>query len=173
MEEQVILVDREDLPLGMIGKMDAHKLGLLHRAFSIFIFNSRGELLLQQRALDKYHSGGQWTNTCCSHPRPFEDTEAAAHRRLQEEMGMQCNLEYAFNFIYNAELDNDLSEYEYDHVYFGTSDVLPVLNIAEVAAYRYIKLADLKKEIEINPDLYTAWLKVCFEKVNEFKNYIS
>lgn len=172
MEEQVILVDHEDTPLGIIGKMDAHQLGLLHRAFSVFIFNSKGELLLQQRALDKYHSAGQWTNTCCSHPRPYEETHLAALRRLDEEMGMNCDLTYGFNFTYKASFSNDLTEYELDHVFFGHSDDLPVINSIEVAAYKYISLPDLDTDLKQNPDIYTPWLKICFDKVLAFKNEI-
>lgn len=169
MEEQVILVDHQDIPLGIIGKMDAHHLGLLHRAFSVFIFNSKGQLLLQQRALNKYHSAGQWTNTCCSHPRPFEDTLLAAKRRLFEEMGMVCELEYGFNFTYKADFDNQLTEYEFDHVFFGVCDDFPVPNATEVAAYKYVNLKDLEEDLSINPDIYTAWLKVCFPKIVAFK----
>jgi isopentenyl-diphosphate delta-isomerase len=170
MEEQVVLVDREDTPLGTIGKMEAHKLGLLHRAFSVFIFNSAGELLLQQRAHDKYHSAGKWTNTCCSHPRPFENTHIAANRRLKEEMGLTCTLNYGFNFVYKAVFANELTEYEYDHVFFGTTDALPVLNPNEVASCKYMKLDELEEDLQINPHLYTAWLKVCFNKVVEFRD---
>ena len=173
MEEQVVLVDNFDNPLGIIDKMEAHTLGLLHRAFSVFIFNSKGELLLQQRALDKYHSAGKWTNTCCSHPKPYEDTANAANRRLMEEMGMKCEIEYAFNFIYKAEFDNELIEYEFDHVYFGTSDELPIINSNEVASFKYMKLEDLALDLVENPDLYTAWLKVCFENVIAFKSKAS
>src|SRR6478752_808854 len=124
MEELVVLVDGLDNPIGTIDKMEAHSLGLLHRAFSVFIFNTKGELLLQQRALNKYHSAGKWTNTCCSHPKPAEETEQAANRRLMEEMGMQCELTYGFNFIYKTIFENELTEYEFDHVYFGISDEL-------------------------------------------------
>ena len=173
MEEQVILVDQDDQPLGIIAKMEAHSLGLLHRAFSIFIFNSDGELLLQQRALDKYHSGGKWTNTCCSHPKPFEDTEKAAHRRLSEEMGMECELEYGFNFIYKAAFENELTEYEFDHVYFGKSDYLPVVNKNEVASFKYMSLENLALNLNENPDHYTAWLKICFDRIVEFKSKAS
>ena len=169
MEEQVILVDREDVAIGVMGKMFAHEIGELHRAFSVFVFNQQGELLLQQRALDKYHSAGKWTNTCCSHPRPGELTLDAANRRLLEEMGMVCNLTYEFNFIYKASFSNDLTEHEIDHVYFGVSDDLPIINPEEVASYKYVNLVDLNKAIIDNPDEYTAWLKVCFDKVLDFK----
>ena len=169
MEEQVILVDREDVAIGVMGKMFAHETGELHRAFSVFVFNQQGELLLQQRALDKYHSAGKWTNTCCSHPRPGELTLDAANRRLLEEMGMVCNLNYEFNFLYESSFSNDLTEHEIDHVYFGISDDLPIINPEEVASYKYVNLEDLNKDIIDNPDNYTAWLKVCFNKVLDFK----
>lgn len=170
MEEQVILVNRFDIPLGIIGKLEAHSLGLLHRAFSVFIFNSKGELLLQQRAFNKYHSGGKWTNTCCSHPKPYEETELAAHRRLEEEMGMECKLEYGFNFVYKTEFENELMEYEFDHVYFGVSDYLPIINKEEVASFAYMKLEDLAVDIKENPERYTVWLKICINKVIDFRN---
>jgi len=167
MNEQVILVDIEDNVLGTMEKMDAHVLGRLHRAFSVFIFNTSGELLLQQRALDKYHSGGKWTNTCCSHPRLGEKTLDAANRRLLEEMGMKCDLQYAFNFTYKAELLDGIEEHEYDHVYFGVSNELPVPDPKEVSAYKYLSMDVLSKDIEQNPDEYTEWLKICFKQVQE------
>jgi len=167
MNEQVILVDIEDNVLGTMEKMDAHVLGKLHRAFSVFIFNTSGELLLQQRALNKYHSGGKWTNTCCSHPRLGEETLDAANRRLLEEMGMKCDLKYAFNFTYKAELLDGIEEHEYDHVYFGITDELPVPDPEEVSGYKYLALDVLSKDIEQNPDEYTEWLKICFKQVQE------
>ena len=167
MSEEVILVDAEDNVIGKMNKMDAHIAGKLHRAFSVFIFNNKGELLLQQRAIDKYHSGGKWTNTCCSHPRPGEDTLDAAHRRLKEEMGMECELQYAFNFTYHAELLDGIQEHEYDHVYFGTSDELPLPDATEVSAFRYITMEELAKDIKRHPDLYTEWLKICFRQVED------
>jgi isopentenyl-diphosphate delta-isomerase len=169
MEEQVILVDTGDIATGVMGKLAAHQEGVLHRAFSVFIFNSKGELLIQQRALDKYHSAGKWTNTCCSHPRPNELTLAAAKRRLQEEMGMDCELTYGFKFLYKTAFDNDLIEHELDHVFFGESDELPLINPAEVASFKYVKLAKLNKDIIENADDYTVWLKLCFDKVLDFK----
>ena len=172
MEELVILVDTNDSPIGQMEKLEAHQKGELHRAFSIFIFNTKGELLLQQRALDKYHSGGLWTNTCCSHPRPGEDNLAAANRRLKEEMGMKANLTPAFSFKYRAEFESGLIEHEYDHVFFGKSDLLPVINKEEVEQYKYINLDTLKQELLLYPDHYTPWLKICLEKVIEqFKSY--
>lgn len=166
-QEHVILVDESDRPIGSMEKMLAHREGKLHRAFSIFIFNSEGELLIHQRAADKYHSGSLWTNTCCSHPRQGEETIAAAHRRLREEMGMVCNLEPLLTFIYKAELDHDLIEHELDHVFIGHSDTAPEPNPAEVAAYRYVPMAEIKTGIEQSPDDYTAWFKIIFDRVHE------
>lgn len=163
MEEFVVLVDQDDQKLGLMEKQQAHITGLLHRAFSVFIFNSKGELMIQQRAASKYHSPTLWTNTCCSHPRDKETYEEAAHRRLQEEMGFDCELEYKFNFIYKAHLENDLIEHELDHVFIGTFDEEPKLNPEEVMAYRWVELDDLKKDIDKNPQNYTAWFKIIFE----------
>ncbi len=165
MQEQVILVDVQDQAIGLMEKLEAHKKGLLHRAFSVFIFNSKRELLLQQRAFDKYHASGLWTNTCCSHQRVGESDLAAAHRRLQEEMGLSCELRYAFNFIYKASLDNGLTEHEFDHVFIGHSDQLPVINAKEVADYKYADLNWLKQDIIQKPHLYTPWLKICLDKI--------
>lgn len=165
MSDDVILVDSDDNILGTMQKMEAHVKGRLHRAFSVFIFNTKGELLIQQRALDKYHSGGKWTNTCCSHPRMGEDTMAAAHRRLAEEMGMDCELKYEFSFVYEAEMPEGITENEFDHVYFGISNDLPNPDPLEVAAYKYISMNDLQNDIHLNPENYTAWLKICFAKV--------
>ena len=163
MEEFVVLVDQNDQKLGLMEKQQAHVAGLLHRAFSVFIFNSKGELMIQQRAASKYHSPTLWTNTCCSHPRDNETYEQAAHRRLEEEMGFDCELDYKFNFIYKAHLENDLIEHELDHVFIGTFDDEPKLNPDEVMAYRWVELDDLKKDMEKNPQNYTAWFKIIFE----------
>ena len=175
--ENVILVDMLDNEIGTMPKMEAHLRGHLHRAFSIFIFNSNGELLLQQRALDKYHSGGKWTNTCCSHPRSGEQTIDAANRRLNEEMGMKSELQYGFNFIYNAPLSDNLFEHEFDHVYFGVSDHAPKINKIEVADFKYIGMQILTADIKNNPHHYTECLKICFNRVLDsyyqiFKNEI-
>ncbi|WP_231459671.1 isopentenyl-diphosphate Delta-isomerase [Pedobacter sp. Leaf132] len=167
MEEQVILVDVNDLPIGKMAKMEAHEKGILHRAFSVFVFNSRNELLLQQRAKSKYHSSGLWTNTCCSHPRWGESNIDAANRRLKEEMGMECDLRYAFNFIYKSEFEDGLIEHELDHVFFGQSDILPKINTDEVEDYRYMSLSDLQQDILNKPKDYTSWLKICLDKVIE------
>jgi isopentenyl-diphosphate delta-isomerase len=163
--EQVILVDSNDQPIGTMEKLRAHEEGLLHRAFSVFVFNSKGELLIHQRAAHKYHSGGLWTNTCCSHPRPGEETEIAAHRRLMEEMGMQCSLEHAFSFTYKSTFDNNLTEHEFDHVFVGTTDVAPVCNPQEVQDYRYVHPDMLDREIADNPEHFTTWFRICYPKV--------
>ncbi|TKC09955.1 isopentenyl-diphosphate Delta-isomerase [Pedobacter polaris] len=165
MTDNVILVDQNDKEIGSMSKMQAHLSGTLHRAFSIFIFNKKGQLLLQQRALGKYHSGGKWTNTCCSHPRIGEKTIIAANRRLQEEMGMECDLIYGFSFLYKADVKDGLLEHEYDHVYFGSSDDKPTLNPDEVSAYKYIDLDILVEDLRLHPDLYTEWLKISFDQV--------
>lgn len=167
MTEHVILVDSNDEAIGTMEKMEAHLSGILHRAFSVFIFNSKGELLMQQRASGKYHSGGKWTNTCCSHPRLNEKTEDAAKRRIKEEMGMECDLKYIFHFMYQAPLEKGLSENEYDHVYFGVSDDIPAPDPEEVASFKYISMEELKKSIESSPAEYTEWLKICFDRVME------
>lgn len=168
MAENVILVDINDIEIGVMPKMEAHLAGALHRAFSIFIFNTKGQLLLQQRAINKYHSGGKWTNTCCSHPRIGEKTKDAANRRLFEEMGMHCDLTYGFNFLYKADVKDGLLEHEYDHVYFGVSDDEPIINRAEVADYKYIELSDLQQDLINQPNHYTEWLKIAFDKVLAF-----
>jgi isopentenyl-diphosphate Delta-isomerase len=164
MEEFVVLVDKEDNELGLMEKQQAHIAGLLHRAFSVFIFNSRGELMLQQRAASKYHSPTLWTNTCCSHPRENETYLEAAHRRLVEEMGFDCDLSFKFKFIYKANLDNGLTEHELDYVFIGLYDGEPNLNSSEVMAYRWVEMEDLKKDIAKNPQNYTAWFKIIFDQ---------
>ena len=166
-EEFVVLVNEKDQEIGIIEKIEAHKNALLHRAFSVFVFNTNRELLLQQRALDKYHSGGLWTNTCCSHPRPNEQTKDAAHRRLHEEMGFDCSLEYGYNFTYKALLDNNLTEHEVDHVFWGISDEAPKINPEEVASYRYISLHALEAEIQNAPEQFTEWFKIIFKKTQK------
>lgn len=165
MEEQVVLVDQNDNQIGLMGKMEAHEKGLLHRAFSIFVFNSNGELLIQQRALTKYHSAGEWANTCCSHQRDGESTLDAAHRRLQEEMGFDVELNEVFSFTYKKEFGNGLTEHEFDHVIFGQYDDAPVMNPEEVADWKYISIEDLKKDIELQPEQYTIWLQIALKEV--------
>jgi len=164
MEEKVILVNEKDEPIGLMGKMEAHEKGLLHRAFSVFIFNSKQEVLLQQRAACKYHSPNLWTNTCCSHPREGESNLQAGERRLQEEMGMQVPLEEVFSFIYKAPFDNGLTEHEYDHVLVGYSDAQPQINPEEVASWKWLSLEAIKEDILQAPEQYTAWFKIIFEK---------
>ena len=137
-KEEVILVDENDIAIGSMEKLEAHQKGILHRAFSVFIFNSNNELLLQRRALTKYHSSGLWTNTCCSHPQPNEDTLAAANRRLKEEMGMQTSLTHKTSFIYKTNFDNGLTEHEFDHVFIGHTDTNPTINPEEVDSYKWI-----------------------------------
>jgi isopentenyl-diphosphate delta-isomerase len=167
-EDLLILVDENDRELGTLGKLSVHQKGLLHRAFSIFVFNSKDELLLQQRADGKYHSEGLWTNTCCSHPRHGEKISAAVHRRLKEEMGMQCDLKFEFNFIYKMPFANGLTEHELDHVYFGRSDGLPRPDKNEVKNWKYISLPKLKEEIAFNPHHFSGWLNICLPKVMEY-----
>lgn len=163
--EEVILVNEEDKAIGVMEKLEAHKKGLLHRAFSIFIFNSSNELLLQQRALHKYHSAGLWTNTCCSHPKPEEEIGKAAQRRLREEMAIECKLTPAFTFIYKVGFDNGLTEHEYDHVFVGLTDDFPEINKEEAEAWKYMSLAKIKEDIARHPDNYTEWFKLSYERV--------
>tara|TARA_B100000768_G_scaffold147638_1_gene141271 strand:- start:11934 stop:12455 length:522 start_codon:yes stop_codon:yes gene_type:complete len=165
MIENVILVDKTDKEIGIMEKQQAHVKGLLHRAFSVFIFNDQNELLLQRRAVTKYHSGGLWTNTCCSHPRQNEKTINAAKRRLIEEMGISCVLVKQFDFIYKAKLDNNLYEHEFDHVFFGFSNNRPKINLVEVEEYTYKNLKVIGKEINSKPEIYTEWFKICFREV--------
>ena len=168
--EEVILVNTNNEIQGYMEKMEAHEKGLLHRAFSVFIFNSYGELLLQKRDINKYHSGGLWTNTCCSHPRKNETFIEAAKRRLFEEMGLRCELKETFSFIYKANLDNDLIEHEFDQVFFGNTDQKPSLNNEEVMDYKYIKPNQLLIDINNDPDAYTEWLKISFKQVYKLIN---
>jgi len=168
--EQVILVDSQDREIGSQEKMLAHLNGQLHRAISVFIYNSNGEILLQQRALSKYHSGGLWTNTCCSHPRPGEGTLEAAQRRLKEEMGISVELERLFSFTYHAELDGGLIEHEFDHVFVGESDEIPVLNTDEAASYTYLSPYKIQQDIELNPQKYTEWFKII---LNQYATYFA
>ena len=168
-EEEVILVDTNDRPLGTMPKMEAHEKAVLHRAFSVFILNKKGELLLQQRAWEKYHSPGLWTNSCCSHQRKGESNLEAGNRRLQEEMGMEADLEELFSFIYKAPFDNGLTEHELDHVLLGYSDSDPNINSDEVAAFRWAPLETIAAEMQADPDQFTAWFKIIFDR---FYSYI-
>ena len=166
--EQVILVDEQDIAAGAMEKMEAHEKAVLHRAFSVFIFNAKGEMLLQQRAMDKYHSGGLWTNSCCSHPRPGEETIAAASRRLREEMGFETPLKKVFDFVYQASFDNGLTEYEFDHVFVGNyeGEVLP--NPKEVGNYAFRTMKMIDQQLQHEPELFTAWFHIAFPKVMEW-----
>ena len=159
----IILVNERDEAIGLMEKMEAHEKGLLHRAFSIFIFNSEGEMLLQQRALSKYHSPGLWTNACCSHPRDGETILEAAHRRLSEEMGMQTDLTVLTHFIYKADFDNGLTEHELDYVVKGITNENPTINPDEVNAFRWISMADLNKWVNTSPTDFTVWFLELFK----------
>ncbi len=163
---QVILVNEDDEVMGAMAKMDAHRLGLLHRAISVFVSDSQGRWLLQRRAKNKYHSNSLWTNTCCSHPMPGEKTLDAAKRRLSEEMGLQCELTELFHFVYREPLDNELTEYELDHVFFGVTDCLPEINHEEVMEYKYLLYNELHKDMTENPENYTVWFRLIMERVN-------
>lgn len=166
--EQVILVNEQDEVLGVIEKMEAHEKGLLHRAFSVFVFNKKQELLLQKRAISKYHSGGLWTNTCCSHPRPGEPTEAAAIRRLQEEMGFTTDLEKAFSFTYNTSFENGLTEHEFDHVFIGSYEGDIIINKEEVESYAYRSLEEVALLLKEEPETFTAWFHIAFPKIYDW-----
>jgi len=163
-EEQVILVNESDEQLGLMPKMEAHEKARLHRAFSVFVFNDKGELLLQQRAADKYHSPELWTNTCCSHQRDGETNIEAGKRRLEEEMGFVCDLKEVFWFVYKAPFDNGLTEHELDHVMVGYFDENPIINKEEVESYKWMTLEAVKKDIENHPEKYTAWFKIIFKE---------
>jgi isopentenyl-diphosphate delta-isomerase len=163
--ELVVLTDEFDNEIGAIEKLKAHEEGLLHRAVSVFVFNSKQELLLQKRSYEKYHSGGLWTNTCCGHPRPGEKHLDAAKRRLAEEMGLYCDLEYLFKFTYNARLENQLTEYEVDHVYIGYTDNKPIINKFEADGYAYMDFEVIEKRMWLKPELFTAWFKIIFDRV--------
>ena len=168
MEEKVVLVTEKDEILGLMEKMQAHENGILHRAFSVFLYNSKGEMLLQKRAAEKYHSPNQWTNACCSHPRIEETYEQAAKRRIKEELGIDCELEEKFWFIYKADVGQNLWEHELDHVFVGNYEGEFNLNKEEVAEVRYISLENLNLELENNPENFTEWFKIILE---EYKHH--
>lgn len=168
MLQEVILVNEQDEPIGVMEKMAAHEQALLHRAFSVFIFNSKGEMLLQQRAFDKYHSPGLWTNACCSHPNPGETTDAAAMRRLMEELGFSTPVKKAFHFTYKAPFDNGLTEYEFDHVYIGEYEGQLSPNPEEVSAFRFIDLPSLESDMKNNPSSYTAWFLLAYPLLKDW-----
>jgi isopentenyl-diphosphate delta-isomerase len=163
-KEQVILVTEDDTPIGLMEKMEAHEKALLHRAFSVFVFNDKGELLLQQRAAEKYHSPLLWANTCCSHQRDGESNIEAGTRRLQEEMGFTCNLKESFSFTYKAPFDNGLTEHELDHVMIGYYNEEPKINKEEVASSKWMKIEEIKKDIDKQPEIYTEWFKIIFKE---------
>jgi isopentenyl-diphosphate delta-isomerase len=175
-KDSVVLVDEyghdlsnQDGKLSTIEKIEAHRYGLLHRAVSVFIFNDRNDLLLQKRAIDKYHSPGKWTNTCCTHPSPGESPLIAAQRRLNEEMGLVVTLTEAFTFLYQADVGNGLIENEFDHIFFGVSNQNPNPNPAEVSAWNWVTIEELKQELIRNPEEYSPWLLQCFDKVVNYK----
>lgn len=168
LEEQVILVDEKDQQIGLMGKMEAHEKALLHRAFSVFIMNDKGELMLQQRAAEKYHSPLLWANTCCSHQRDGESNINAGMRRLQEEMGFVTELKEVFSFIYKAPFDNGLTEHELDHVMVGNYNDVPAINKEEVESYKWMTPEAVKEDMKLQPEIYTAWFIIIFEKFYEF-----
>jgi isopentenyl-diphosphate delta-isomerase len=172
-QEYVVLVDEQDNPLGQMEKMETHMKGMLHRAFSVFIFNKNNELILQQRAFSKYHSPGLWTNTCCSHPRNGEITVMAAHRRLVEEMGFDCDFNEAFSFLYKSDVGDGLIEHEFDHVFIGKSEKKPFINEQEVNDWKYMKMEDIRTDMDQNPDRYTVWFKIAFDEVENYLNKIN
>lgn len=169
-EEQVILVNEKDEQIGLMPKMEAHEKAVLHRAFSVFVFNNKNELMLQQRAAHKYHSPLLWTNTCCSHQRNGETNIEAGKRRLQEEMGFVCEIKEVTYFIYKAPFDNGLTEHELDHILIGYYNENPVINIDEVESFKWMLLKDVKKDIEENPTIYTEWFKIIFKNYYSFIN---
>ena len=164
----VILVDEFDQPIGTMEKMEVHQKALLHRAFSVFIFNNKGEMLLQKRAAEKYHSPGLWTNACCSHPQPGLETIPAATKRLQEEMGFTTSLQKVFDFVYKTSFDNGLTEYEFDHVLVGNYDGTIIPNPEEVADYCYRSLPEINKMLLSDPAAYTSWFKIAFPKLESY-----
>jgi len=164
-EEQIVLVNENDRAIGVGEKIHTHVIGALHRAFSVFIFNSTGQLLLQKRSSSKYHSRGLWSNTCCGHPRPGESIIEASRRRLTEEMGFDCAVKKVFEFIYHAKLDNGLCEHEYDHVLVGNFDESPTPNQEEVADWRWADLTTIKLDMHTHPDQYTYWFRISLDGV--------
>lgn len=167
-EEKVILVNENDEPVGLMPKMEAHEKAVLHRAFSVFVLNDKNELMLQQRAADKYHSPLLWANTCCSHQRENETNIEAGNRRLQEEMGFNTELKELFSFIYKAPFDNGLTEHELDHVMIGYYNGEPTTNPDEVEAWKWMDIDEVRKDIQQNPNIYTAWFKIIFDKFYHF-----
>jgi isopentenyl-diphosphate delta-isomerase len=164
-EEQVILVDENDEAIGEMNKLAAHQQGKLHRAFSVLLFNTSGQMLLQQRAASKYHSPLLWSNACCSHPKPGEEMIDAVNRRLIEEIGIQSQTEFSHRFHYKIEFENGLVEHELDHVFIGTTDLVPIVNPDEVEAFRYIELNTLRNDMKQHPDQYTFWFHLIMKEL--------
>ena len=164
MEENVIIVDKNDNQIGLMPKLDAHKKGVLHRAFSVFVLNNNNEIMLQKRAYNKYHSGGLWTNTCCSHQREGENSIEAGKRRLREEMGFETELKIITSFIYKVEFENGLTEHELDYLLIGKFLKSPVINKQEVADWKWMKIELIADDIKLNPNNYTSWFKIIFDK---------
>ncbi|MBZ5858019.1 isopentenyl-diphosphate Delta-isomerase [Flavihumibacter profundi] len=169
LNKDIVLVDEQDNEVGTMEKMEAHRKALLHRAFSVFVFNAAGDMLLQQRALNKYHSGGLWTNACCSHPYPGETAGDGAIRRLQEEMGFSTPIQKAFTFLYKAPFDNGLTEHEFDHVFVGEYDGIIIPNPAEVMDFCYRSLEEIEASLKSHPSRFTAWFHLAFPRVKEWK----
>jgi len=169
-EEKVILVNNHDEKIGLMEKMEAHEKAVLHRAFSVFTFNNKGELLLQQRAATKYHSPLLWANTCCSHQRDGESNIEAGKRRLQEEMGFVCDLKEVFSFVYKVSFENGLTEHEFDHVLVGHYNEDPIINKEEVESFKWMTVEDIKDDMKINLNSYTAWFVIIFDKYYNFIN---
>ena len=165
MKDHVILVSSDDKSIGYMEKIEAHQKGLLHRAISVFIFNEREEMLIQRRALSKYHTPGIWSNTACSHPRKNETTLQAAKRRLNEEMGLKAALNYGFKFMYKAEFKNGLIEHELDHVFFGFSNEKPSINFSEVCDYKYVNKEKIETMIIQRPETFSPWFKLTYKRV--------
>ncbi len=172
-EEMLILVNEYNQEIGQMEKMQVHQKGLLHRAFSILLFNDQDQLLLQQRASHKYHSPRLWSNTCCGHPRLNESTQEAANRRLIEEMGIRIPLQELYTFQYQSVLENNLIEHEYDHVFVGRYNNPPIPNADEVSDWKYISMDDLQNEINLNPSQYTVWFKMILNKIELLKQYLN
>ena len=166
--DEVILVNEQDEQSGTIGKLEAHQRALLHRAFSVFIFNKKGQMLLQQRAYTKYHSGGLWSNACCSHPRPGEETIGAAQRRLKEELGFETVLHKIFHFTYKTSFPNGLTEHEFDHVYTGVYDGDVTPDTMEVSNYTFKSMQEIGDNLQLSPQKYTAWFQIAFPKIMEW-----
>ena len=167
--DHVILVDEHDIEQSALEKLEAHRQGLLHRAFSVLIFDTNGRMLLQKRALSKYHSAGLWTNACCSHPRPMENTKSAAERRLKEEMGIQCDLDWFFSFRYKIEFDNGLTENELDHVFRGVTNQIPLCSPQEVSEWQYLDMESLNLRMRESPNEFTHWFHLIMQKLNKEK----